>query len=145
MNQVCSTCSHPEHQAINAALAAGTTFSKLTAKFGISKSSLSRHSRKCLLRTRENKFRGRRVPIKECRQFVWFDSTCPVEFQNTIPPDIMKRDDVVIIRVGYEPRITDDYGRYLHPDRIHEFALHENEQRDAEKAAATEPPSVAVS
>lgn len=133
--QLCSVCSSPHHAAINGELRKRTPLKVIQQMFGIHKSSLSRHSRKCLERTRENKLQGRRVPIQLSKQWIFYDNTCPPEMQNTVPPEIRAADDYVVIRVSYEAPITDEFGRYLHPGYVMESALAENARRDAQREA----------
>jgi hypothetical protein len=139
--QTCSVCGHPEHTKINQSLAAGTQLRIIAAQFQISKSSLSRHGRKCLARRRENKNKmaGYRVPIQQCEMHVVWPG-------QTISPQLLSRDDVVFIKVEYEPRgdyygRTDEEGRYLNPSQAYAVALRENEKRDAcrEKPSESQP------
>lgn len=45
MPRACTVCSHKSHEAIDEALVGGTTFSEITARYGVSKDSLSRHKK----------------------------------------------------------------------------------------------------
>jgi hypothetical protein len=98
--QSCRTCQHPEHGRINDARANGTGLAALEKEFHITKSSLSRHFRNCLGVTSKNK--GRSLPYGLCKQFVWYDQTCPAEMQNSVPPDIARRNDYLVVRVSFE-------------------------------------------
>ena len=48
MGRACTVCTHPEADAINAALEAGQTLRALAAQYGLSDSSLDRHARRNL-------------------------------------------------------------------------------------------------
>lgn len=139
--QSCSVCASPEHQAINQALGNRVPLLKLQSLYHISKSSLSRHSRKCLHRTRENKYSGRRIPVRECKLFTWWDESCPAEFRNQIPDYVLRRDDYIILRVCYEKPFFDEQGRIRRPESARDAAIFEKKQRDdaAAKSSAAQP------
>jgi len=44
----CSVCTHPEVQAITAAMERGDSYRTIEAAYGVNKSSVSRHTRQCL-------------------------------------------------------------------------------------------------
>ncbi len=48
MARSCSVCNHPSSDSINKLLSDRAPYREITRKFGISKSSLSRHKRNCI-------------------------------------------------------------------------------------------------
>ncbi len=133
---VCSICSHPQHPAINEALAKRVPLHAIAKQFGVHRSSLSRHNRKCLRRRREHGMKGGlRVPPSQCQIFVHCDETYPPHMRNQVPADLLNRDDVIILHIGFDPPLAQHVldPRVMHPDLAFDEAHAENAQRDYDK------------
>jgi hypothetical protein len=115
-NKPCSICSAPQpvRDAINAALTRGTNYREIEKEVGISRSSISRHSRKCIPRKRMNDFRDALRPVANGRLVIaWPNDECA-------PPDArgkflywgkeLRADDLrendTILKVEYAPLPT---------------------------------------
>ena len=146
--QICSVCSAPVEvqQAVNAALANRTKMRDIALAVGISKSSIHRHSQKCVTRTALNQYRGKREKQLGKTVVKWPDGTYTLlhiaadihvldrrlDINAPIPidPKTLGRFDAVV-EVIYEQRPIRNSQALTRP--VQEQAISEDE---ASKAAA---------
>lgn len=138
MFQSCSICSNPKHADIDNALYRRMKLRDIAAQFGVSRSSLSRHGRKCLDRCREykNGMRGYRTSPAHRKLFTHFGPSCPEEFRNQIPDEVLKNPHLwSILEIHYAPPLVQEPqdSRIPSPDLAYDLAELENQQRNASK------------
>jgi hypothetical protein len=140
----CSICEKPGAAGIVNTLLEKNTFLKVIAQqTGFSKSSIHRHSQKCVIRAQAQKLKSSRFNSATDRLLVkWADDpSAPPDVRgkmldgrwNEISPDQKVRETDVVLLVQYEK--TKEFGnpRALSADASRDLAYAENVERDAAK------------
>jgi hypothetical protein len=124
----CSICSHPDGaKIVNALLEKGTFLKVIAQQTGFSKSSVHRHSLKCVIRQQAAKLKSSRFDPHTDKLVVHWPG-------DPIPPNLTEHD--VIFSVQYAPPVP--RGPYCPASAfVVEQALAEDAERDAAKQIPT--------